>query len=172
MKESKIRIGFIQSALNILNIKVNEKFILKSTNLLLYPLNPNFDLYSIDGSGKILMHSKFQNTWINSTIQLVDLFNGNYKVIKNRFKPELNQLYYTYDFDSNVNYLKPIVRKWKNTMIDLSLYKLKFVFETEEECFNKIPWVYQILTNKPANKILQENIKEKIQKKAKEIVYG
>jgi len=156
---SKSAIGFIQSALNILNIKVNEKFILKSNNLLLYSLNPNFDFYRIDGTGKILMHSKFQNIWIASTIQLVDLFNGNYKIIKNRFKPELNQLYYTYDFDSNINYIRPIIRKWKNTMIDFSLYKLKFIFETEEECLNKIPWAYQVLTNKPINKIFQRNIK-------------
>lgn len=82
-----------------------------------------------------------ETAYISANMTLVSLIRGNSEIIKLPWKPRMNERYWTFMSSLEGGKLYVLNYMWDNSVIDVALHKVGWVFRTCEEAQAALPKV-------------------------------
>lgn len=126
--------NLIPEIAKMLGVELNEEFKIKGENeLMTYSFNSD-GLQVTYGDGIKIPH-------MSTNLALVALVNGEEEIIKLSWKPKLNERYWTFMSSLEGGKLYVLNYMWDNSVIDVALHKVGWVFRTREEAQTALPKV-------------------------------
>lgn len=126
--------NLIPQIAQMLGVELGEKFKIKGENeLMTYSFNSD-GLQVTYGDGIKIPH-------MSTNLALVALVNGEEEIIKLSWKPKLNERYWTFMSSLEGGKLYVLNYMWDNSVIDVALHKVGWVFRTCEEAQAALPGV-------------------------------
>lgn len=126
--------NLIPEIAKMLGVELGEKFKIKGENeLMTYSFNSD-GLQVTYGDGIKIPH-------MSTNLALVALVKGEEEIIKLSWKPKLNERYWTFMSTLEGGKLYVLNYMWDNSVIDVALHKVGWVFRTCEEAQAALPKV-------------------------------
>lgn len=126
--------NLIPGIARMLGVKLGEKFKIKGENELM--------TYSFNSDGlQVTYGDGIEIPYISTNLALVALVNGEEEIIKLSWKPKLNERYWTFMSSLEGGKLYVLNYMWDNSVIDVALHKVGWVFRTCEEAQAALPAV-------------------------------
>ena len=98
--------------------------------------------YSFNSDGlQVTYGDGIEIPYISTNLALVALVNGEEEIIKLSWKPKLNERYWTFMSSLEGGKLYVLNYMWDNSVIDVALHKVGWVFRTCEEAQAALPAV-------------------------------
>jgi hypothetical protein len=126
--------NLIPQIAQMLGVELGEKFKIKGENELM--------TYSFNSDGlQVTYGDGIEIPYISTNLALVALVNGEEEIIKLSWKPKLNERYWTFMSSLEGGKLYVLNYMWDNSVIDVALHKVGWVFRTCEEAQAALPAV-------------------------------
>lgn len=126
--------NLIPQIAQMLGVELGEKFKIKGENELM--------TYSFNSDGlQVTYGDGIEIPYISTNLALVALVNGEEEIIKLSWKPKLNERYWTFMSTLEGGKLYVLNYMWDNSVIDVALHKVGWVFRTCEEAQAALPAV-------------------------------
>lgn len=126
--------NLIPQIAQMLGVELGEKFKIKGENELM--------TYSFNSDGlQVTYGDGIEIPYISTNLALVALVKGEEEIIKLSWKPKLNERYWTFMSSLEGGKLYVLNYMWDNSVIDVALHKVGWVFRTCEEAQAALPAV-------------------------------
>lgn len=125
--------NLIPEIARMLGVKVGEKFKVKGDDELTYR-------FTSDGL-KLIYNNNMEISGSAASAALIALLNGKDEIAKVPWKPNLNERYWTFMSSLEGGKLYILNYMWDNSVIDVALHKVGWVFRTCEEAQAALPGV-------------------------------
>lgn len=125
--------NLIPEIARMLGVKVGEKFKVKGDDELTYR-------FTSDGL-KLTYNNNMEISGSAASAALIALLNGKDEIIKMPWKPDLHERYWTFMSSLEGGKLYILNYMWDNSVIDVALHKVGWVFRTCEEAQAALPGV-------------------------------
>ena len=125
--------NLIPEIARMLGVKVGEKFKVKGDDELTYR-------FTSDGL-KLIYNNNMEISGSAASAALIALLNGKDEIAKVPWKPNLNERYWTFMSSLEGGKLYILNYMWDNSVIDVALHKVGWVFRTCEEAQAALPAV-------------------------------
>lgn len=126
--------NLIPQIAQMLGVELGEKLKIKGENELM--------TYSFNSDGlQVTYGDGIEIPYISTNLALVALVNGEEEIIKLSWKPKLNERYWTFMSSLEGGKLYVLNYMWDNSVIDVALHKVGWVFRTCEEAQAALPAV-------------------------------
>ena len=126
--------NLIPQIAQMLGVELGEKFKIKGENELM--------TYSFNSDGlQVTYGDGIEIPYISTNLALVALVNGEEEIIKLSWKPKLNERYWTFMSSLEGGKLYVLNYMWDNSVIDVAIHKVGWVFRTCEEAQAALPAV-------------------------------
>lgn len=126
--------NLIPQIAQMLGVELGEKFKIKGENELM--------TYSFNSDGlQVTYGDGIKIPYMSTNLALVALVNGEEEIIKLSWKPKLNERYWTFMSSLEGGKLYVLNYMWDNSVIDVALHKVGWVFRTCEEAQAALPAV-------------------------------
>lgn len=99
------------------------------------------DIFQITESGIWMKKDVNKDEWVEMPFEFMMLCNGDAVVIKLPWKPRMNERYWTFMSSLEGGKLYVLNYMWDNSVIDVALHKVGWVFRTCEEAQAVLPSV-------------------------------
>lgn len=124
--------NLIPEIAQMLGVEIGEEFKIKGYDGLIYKLtDAGLELTTVDGQ---------KTKWFDRGA-LNSLLKGKMEIIKLSWKPKLNERYWTFMSSLEGGKLYVLNYMWDNSVIDVALHKVGWVFRTCEEAQAALPAV-------------------------------
>lgn len=117
----------------MLGVKVGEKFKVKGDDELTYR-------FTSDGL-KLTYNNNMEISGSAASAALIALLKGKDEIAKLPWKPNLNERYWTFMSSLEGRKLYVLNYMWDNSVIDVALHKVGWVYRTQEEAKSALPKV-------------------------------
>ena len=118
----------------MLGVELGEKFKIKGENELM--------TYSFNSDGlQVTYGDGIKIPYMSTNLALVALVNGEEEIIKLSWKPKLNERYWTFMSSLEDGKLYVLNYMWDNSVIDVALHKVGWVYRTCAEAQAALPAV-------------------------------
>lgn len=125
--------NLIPQIAQMLGVELGEKFKIKEYGE---------RIYRFDNSGLQLIYDNgVRNLNITANMALSCLMSGDIEIVKLPWKPKLNERYWTFMSTLEGGKLYVLNYMWDNSVIDVALHKVGWVFRTCEEAQAALPAV-------------------------------
>lgn len=126
--------NLIPQIAQMLGVELGEKFKIKGEDELM--------TYSFNSDGlQVTYGDGIELPYLSTNLVLVALVNGEEEIIKLSWKPKLNERYWTFMSSLEGGKLYVLNYMWDNSVIDVALHKVGWVFRTCEEAQAALPAV-------------------------------
>lgn len=122
--------NLIPEIARMLGVELGEEFQIKDFDGLTYKFN-------LDG----LSATRDNRTYISAANALAALVSGKLEITKLPWKPNLNERYWTFMSSLEGRKLYVLNYMWDNSVIDVALHKVGWVYRTQEEAKSALPKV-------------------------------
>lgn len=124
--------NLIPEIAKMLGVELGEEFKIKGYDGLIYKLtDAGLELTTVDGQ---------KTKWFDHGA-LNSLLKGKMEIIKISWKPKLNERYWTFMSSLEGGKLYVLNYMWDNSVIDVALHKVGWVYRTQEEAKSALPKV-------------------------------
>lgn len=125
--------NLIPQIAHMLGVELGEEFKIKGENELM--------TYSFNSDGLQVTYGDGIKIPISTNLAFIDLVKGEEEIIKLSWKPKLNERYWTFMSPLEGGKLYVLNYIWDNSVIDIALHKVGWVFRTCEEAQAALPKV-------------------------------
>ena len=125
--------NFIPQIAHMLGVELGEEFQVKGDDEMTY-------IFTDDGL-KITYAGGIEISQISTNSAFVALVMGKKEIVKLPWKPKLNERYWTFMSSLEGGKLYVLNYMWDNSVIDVALHKVGWVYRTQEEAKSALPKV-------------------------------
>ncbi len=125
--------NLIPQIAKMLGVKLGEEFKIKGNNELTYRFTSD--------ELKLTYANNIEMSTLATNKALIALLNGKDEIAKLPWKPNLNERYWTFMSSLEGRKLYVLNYMWDNSVIDVALHKVGWVYRTQEEAKSALPKV-------------------------------
>ena len=124
--------NLIPEIAKMLGVELNEEFKIKGREGVIYK-------FIVDGL--IVSDDDVEKVYTTANMPLIGLISGDIEIAKLPWKPNLNERYWTFMSSLEGRKLYVLNYMWDNSVIDVALHKVGWVYRTQEEAKSALPKV-------------------------------